>query len=133
MRSPAVQAVKPGDFDSWLQQLDAGFSETLLKRIDQTGKTDAEIYRKANIDRKLFSKIRNNPQYKPSKMTALAFAIALELDLEETRDLIGRAGYALSHSSIADVIVEYFIETKRYNVLEINQVLFQYDCPLMGA
>ncbi len=86
----------PTDLDDLLAHLDAGFSETLLKLIDRSGKKDAEVYKKANVDRKLFSKIRNNPDYKPSKPTAVAFAIALELSLPETRDLIARAGYALS-------------------------------------
>ena len=116
-----------------LDELDAGFSETLLKLIDRTGKKDSEIYKKANVDRKLFSKIRNNPDYKPSKATAIAFAIALELDLEETRDFIGRAGFALSRSSKFDVIIEYFIKNKRYNVHEINMYLFDYDQSLLGA
>ena len=131
--SEDVGPVECVDFDELLGRLDAGFSETLLKMIDRTGKTDAEIYRKANVDRKLFSKIRNNPQYKPSKMTALAFAIALELNLEETQDLIGRAGYALSHSSMTDVIVEHFIKTGNYDVFELNEVLFKYDCSLIGV
>lgn len=131
--SEDVGPVECVDFDELLDRLDAGFSETLLKMIDRTGKADAEIYRKANVDRKLFSKIRNNPQYKPSKMTALAFAIALELNLEETQDLIGRAGYALSHSSMTDVIVEHFIKTGNYDVFEMNEVLFKYDCSLIGV
>lgn len=113
--------------------LDTGFSETLLGLIDASGKTDADIYKKANIDRKLFSKIRKNPHYKPSKATALAFAIALELDLEGTRDLIGRAGYALSGSSTFDIIVEYFIVHGHYDVIEINMTLFEFDQPLLGA
>ena len=131
--SEDVGPVECVDFDELLGRLDAGFSETLLKMIDRTGKTDAEIYRKANVDRKLFSKIRNNPQYKPSKMTALAFAVALELNLEETQDLIGRAGYALSHSNMTDVIVEHFIKTGNYDVFELNEVLFKYDCSLIGV
>ena len=85
------------------------------------------------MDRKLFSKIRNNPDYKPSKATALAFAFALELDLEETKDFIGRAGFALSHSSKFDVIVEYFLVNRNYNVFELNEVLFAFDQPLIGA
>lgn len=121
------------DLGSMLEHLDAGFSETLLKLIDRTGKKDSEIYKKANVDRKLFSKIRNNPDYKPSKATALAFALALELDFEETKDFIGRAGFALSRSNKFDVIVEYFLVNKKYDVFELNEVLFAFDQPLIGS
>ena len=132
----SVGAAIPMDSDDWgklLKDLDAGFSETLLQLIDRTGKKDSEIYKRANVDRKLFSKIRNNMDYKPSKTTALAFAFALELDVDETKDFIGRAGFALSHSSKFDVIVEYFLVNKNYNVFELNEVLFAFDQPLIGA
>ncbi len=132
----SVCAAMPTNSDDWgrlLKNLDAGFSETLLQLIDRTGKKDSEIYKKANVDRKLFSKIRNNIDYKPSKTTALAFAFALELDIDETKDFIGRAGFALSHSSKFDVIVEYFLVNRNYNVFELNEVLFAFDQPLIGA
>ena len=133
MAAPMAMSVASGSLNDMLDELDAGFSETLLKLIDRTGKKDSEIYKKANVDRKLFSKIRNNPDYKPSKATAIAFAIALELDLEETRDFIARAGFALSRSSKFDVIIEYFIKQKNYDVFAINEALFAFDQSLLGA
>ena len=130
----AVESVgAAGNLDDLLQNADTGFTETLLELIDSTGKKDSEIYKKANVDRKLFSKIRNNIDYKPSKATALAFAVALELSLDETKDFISRAGYALSPSSKFDIIVEFFIKQGNYDVFELNEVLFFYDQPLIGA
>lgn len=124
---------KAMSLEDMLKQTDAGFAETLLKLIDKTGKKDSEIYNRANVSRQHFSKIRNNPAYKPTKPTALAFAIALELDLEQTKDLIGRAGYALTNSSKFDVIVRFFIESGNYNMMEINTALFEFDQSLLGS
>ena len=116
-----------------IDESDATFSESLLHIIDSKGLKDPDVYKRANIDRKLFSKIRNNPQYQPRKETALAFAIALELNLDETKDFIGRAGFALTHSSKRDIIIEYFIEKKDYDIFTINETLFAFDQPLLGC
>ena len=124
---------KSGSVRDLLEDLDAGFSETLLKLIDRSGKKDSEIYNRANVSRQHFSKIRNNPAYKPTKTTAIAFAIALELDMEQTRDLIGRAGYALTRSSKFDVIIMYFIEHKNYDLYDINTTLYEFDQSLLGV
>ena len=135
MREMAMPTAAPkaASLQDMLKQEDAGFTETLLKLIDKTGKKDSEIYKKANLSKQHFSKIRNNPHYKPTKPTAIALALALELNLKETRDLIGRAGYALTNSSKFDLIIRYFIENRNYNVLEINMALYEFDQPLLGT
>ena len=129
----AASAPVPRNLKDLVRQVDAGFSQTLLELIDRTGKKDSEIYTRANVSRQHFSKIRNNPGYRPTKPTAIAFAVALELDLKQTKDLIGRAGYALTNSSIFDVIIMYFIEQGNYDLFEINAALFEFDQSLLGA
>ena len=130
--TPMVMPMVPS-LPDFLKQADAGFTETLLKLIDKTGKKDSEIYKKANLSKQHFSKIRNNPDYRPTKQTAIALALALELDLEATKDFISRAGYALSNSSKFDLIIRYFIEKGNYNVVEINIALYEFDQSLLGS
>ena len=113
-------------------QVGKSVRDQLFQLIDERGLDDPEVYKKANMSRQLFSKIRSNPSYRPAKKTALALAVALQLDLEQTEDLLGRAEYALSPSSTADLIVRYFIQHKEYDIYKINAVLFQYDQPLLG-
>ncbi len=123
----------PLGLDAVIENLDEPFNATLLRLIDAKGKTDVEVYKRANISRKLFSKIRTGKGYTPGKRTIIALAIALELTLEEANDLLERAGYTLSHSQLFDVIVEFFIVHGKYDTFEINEVLFKYDQPLLGA
>lgn len=131
--TPVLADLNPcANLDEMLNQVDESFAEMLLRKIDEKNISDAECYKKANIDRRLFNKIKNSPSYKPSKQTVLAFAISLELTLEQTKEMLEKAGFALSHSNKSDIIVEYFILTKNFNVIAINQVLFKMDLQPLG-
>lgn len=131
--SETAQKTVSRSLDDLIKEIDAGFAETLFRYIDEKGLTDPEVYKAANLDRKLFSKIRKNKSYKPSKNTALALAVALKLNLDETKDFIGKAGYALTHCNKADIIVEYFITKEDYDIFKINEVLFTFDEPILGC
>lgn len=135
-REAALSGQRGPDYrslDEMLDNMTDTFTEALFKLIDAQGKTDPQVYKKANINRKHFAKIRKNKDYKPKKATVFALAIALELNIAETRELLGRAGYALSHSNVSDVIIEYFIRQGKYDIDTINQVLFEKGESTLGC
>ncbi|MDO4400739.1 MAG: macro domain-containing protein [Coriobacteriia bacterium] len=129
--APPTKPAAPPDLGTLLAHMDDSFSMMLMQLIDARGLTDAQVYKRANISRQHFSKMRN-PGYKPTKKTVVALAVALELSLDETRELLARAGFALSHSNKFDIIVEYFITQGSYDIFAINETLFAYDQPLLA-
>lgn len=115
-----------------MKEVGESFHDKLFRMIDKSGMTDVEVYKRANMDRKLFSKIRSNPAYHPRKQTVLALAIALRLNLEETVDLLTSAEYALSPGSKGDLIVKYFIEHEVFDIMTINFALDEYGQQILG-
>ena len=123
----------PDELAERLAHLDASFSDALLALIDERGLTDAQVYRRANLSRQLFSKIRSKPDYRPSKPTAVALALALGLTLPQTQELLAHAGLTLSRSSKFDVIVEFYLARGVHDVMTVNEALFAFDQPLLGS
>ncbi len=131
MPAPMEECADSASLQELVGQLDESFTQMVLRKIDENGLTDAECYKKANLDRKHFSKIRSDLHYRPSKPTAIALAIALELSPEETDELLSKAGFALSRSSKFDVIISYFVENRCYDLAQINEALYEFDQPLL--
>ena len=129
----AVSVKESGSLEEMLRKKEETFQEHMFRLIDRKGLEDTEVYKKANIDRKLFSKIRSNPDYNPSKKTAVALAVGMGLNLDETKDLLLRAGIALSRSSIFDIIIEYCLENGITDIFEINNILFKFEQPILGG
>ena len=123
----------PGSLDDLLRTQEETFQEKLFSLIAEKNLSNAEVYKRANLDRKHFSKIQCNREYSPKKKTVLAFAIALHLNLDETQDLLQRAEYALSPGNKVDLIVKYCILNKIYDIIEVNAILFKYQQPVLGA
>lgn len=124
--------IKETSLDEYLKQRDKSFQEMLFDLIDESGMSDVECYKKANVDKRTFSKIKSNRDYRPSKQTVIAFAISLRLDLDRTQELLATVGFTLSNSTVFDIIIKYFIHVGNYNIFEINEALFEFDQNLLG-
>lgn len=127
-----IAPAKEKSLREYMNQMDRGFREMLFDLIDKSGMSDVECYKKANVDKRTFSKIKSNKNYKPSKQTAVAFAISLKLDLEQTQELLETAGFTLSRSQVFDKIIRYFIQNENYDIFQINEALFEFDQVLLG-
>lgn len=133
LSSEEINSVKGKSLEDYMKQMDRSFQEMLFALIDESGMSDVECYKKANVDKRTFSKIKSKKDYKPSKQTAIAFAISLQLDMDETQELLATAGFTLSRSKTFDKIIRFFIHNKNYNIFEINEALFEFDQQLLGC
>ena len=132
-RAANVSEASGISLQEYLKQMDQSFQEMLFDLIDQSGMTDVECYKRANVDKRTFSKIKSSKDYKPSKQTAIAFAISLRLDMEATQRLLATLGFTLSRSNRFDKIIQFFIQSANYDIFEINEALFEFDQKLLGS
>ena len=130
---PQFCSAKNKSLHDYMMQMDKSFQEKLFDLIDASDMTDVECYKRANVDKRVFSKIKSNKNYRPSKQTAVAFAISLRLDMDTTQELLATAGMTLSRSNVFDKIIRYFIQNGKYDIFEINEALFEFDQPLLGV